>query len=325
MTDAANRIWILADDRAGNVNQAMGVAEAMNMPFRRIDINYTKLARLPNMMRRDTLIGIADESRARLVAPWPDLVISVGRRTVPVARWIKKQSGGHSKICQIMGPDSDVRHFDLIAVPAHDSMDPAPNVVETFGAPHRITEARLSEAAQHWAPIFGDLPKPLIAVSVGGNTKRTVFTSDMATDLMDRSIEAARKTGGSLLVTTSRRTGRDNEVLIATMLAQSGVTYRLHDWTSADENPYFGYLALADILIVTGDSVSMCCEACAAPGGVYIHAPDGIAAPRHRILHQALFDAGYARPLQGDIVPFDHPRLYPAQDIAKRCLELLPS
>src|SRR5690606_19563729 len=96
-------------------------------------------------------------------------------------------------------------------------------------------------------------------------------------------------------------------------------------WNSKDENPYFGYLALADTIIVTGDSVSMCCEAAAAPGGVYIYAPEGIANPRHQLLHHALYDGGYARPLlpNTEIVPFKHPSLQPARMVAQRCLELL--
>ncbi|MBR9782202.1 MAG: nucleoside-diphosphate sugar epimerase, partial [Rhodospirillales bacterium] len=39
--DDARLIWVLADDRAGNVNQAIGVAEALAQPFKRVDIGYT--------------------------------------------------------------------------------------------------------------------------------------------------------------------------------------------------------------------------------------------------------------------------------------------
>ena len=82
-------IWVLADDRAGNVNQAVGVAEALAQPFKRIDIGYTNLARLPNVIRRSSLLGVDTPSRARLVAPWPDLVIAAGRRTARINRLIR--------------------------------------------------------------------------------------------------------------------------------------------------------------------------------------------------------------------------------------------
>jgi mitochondrial fission protein ELM1 len=318
-------IWVLADDRAGNVNQAVGVAEALAQPFKRIDIGYTNLARLPNVIRRASLLGVDIASRARLVAPWPDLVIAAGRRTAPIARWIKKQSNGHTRICQTMRPDGGEGAFDLIAVPAHDRMAARDNVLEIPGAPHRVTETRLLTEADTWRPHFKGLPKPHIALIIGGSTKATVFTASMARELAGRAIEATKAIDGSLLVTTSRRTGQENEAIIAEMLSASGVPYHLHDWNAKAENPYFGYLALADILIVTGDSVSMCCEASAAPGGVYIYAPDGIANPRHQLLHQALYDGDYARPLlpNTEIVPFKHPSLQPARMVAQRCLELL--
>lgn len=318
-------IWVLADDRAGNINQALGVAEALALPFKRVDIRYTPLARLPNVIRGAGLMGVDSASRAGLVAPWPDLVIAAGRRTAPVARWIKRQSRGQTRLCQIMRPDSGEKDFDLIAVPAHDRMVPRENVLEIPGAPHRITETRLLLEADRWRPRFKGLPGPLYGVIIGGSTKKTTFTRAMADDLVSQVIDAARGAGASLLVTTSRRTGQENEKLIAGRLEDSGLPCHLHDWMSKDENPYFGYLGLADVLIVTGDSVSMCCEAAAAPGGVYIYAPEGLAGPRHQRLHQALYDGQYARPLlpETKLVPFRHPSLQPARLVAQRCLELL--
>tara|TARA_R110000868_G_scaffold58122_2_gene179387 strand:- start:40334 stop:41341 length:1008 start_codon:yes stop_codon:yes gene_type:complete len=325
--DDAHLIWVLADDRAGNVNQAIGVAEALAQPFKRVDVGYTKFARLPNALRRASLLGVDVASRTRLVAPWPDLVIAAGRRTAPVARWIKKQSQGHTRLCQIMRPDGGERAFDLIAVPAHDRMPPRDNILEIPGAPHRVTETRLLIEADNWRPHFKGLPSPRVALIIGGNTKNAVFTADMASEVTGRAIEATKAVDGSLLVTTSRRTGPQNEEIIAQMLGSSGVAYHLHDWSSDAENPYFGYLALADMIIVTADSVSMCCEAAAAPGGVYIYAPDGLASQRHQRLHQALYDGDYARPLlaKTEIVPFKHPSLQPARMVAQRCLELLSS
>ena len=87
-------VWILADDRAGNVNQLLGIAEALNTPYIRKDIRYNKWVRLPNFLRGASLIGLTAESKINLTAPWPDVVLSAGRRSFPVARWIKRQSLG---------------------------------------------------------------------------------------------------------------------------------------------------------------------------------------------------------------------------------------
>src|SRR5262249_32283033 len=85
-------IWVLADDRAGNVAQTLGVAEALGRPFVTKTLRYTRLAKLHSLLMGASRLGLNAESRAMLKAPWPDLVIAAGRRTAPVARWIKRKS-----------------------------------------------------------------------------------------------------------------------------------------------------------------------------------------------------------------------------------------
>ena len=134
-------VWVLADDRAGNVNQLLGVAEALNTPYKRKDIKYNKWVRLPNFLRGASLIGLTNDSKEGLTSPWPDIVLSAGRRSFPVARWIKRQSKGHTKIIQLMNVGwAGFNEADLMVIPAHDSYQGnAKNVLRVSGAPHRIT------------------------------------------------------------------------------------------------------------------------------------------------------------------------------------------
>jgi mitochondrial fission protein ELM1 len=109
--------------------------------------------------------------------------------------------------------------------------------------------------------------------------------------------------GGSLLISTSRRTG----AAAADALARAvSVPAHIHRWgeggNGQGENPYFAFLALADALIVTGESMSMCSEACATGKPVYIYAPPAIVKPAFARLHDALYRAGMARPLNAETV-----------------------
>jgi len=321
MGDRPVPVWVLADDRAGNVSQALGVAEALSLPFAVKTIRYNRWAKLPNLLRGAGLTGIVAESRAALEPPWPQLVIAAGRRTAPVARWIKRQCG--ARLAQIMDPGGPGRDdFDLIAVPAHDRPRPAANVLEIIGAPHRVGPARLAEAARQWAPAFAALPRPWIAVIVGGATRQRPFPVEMAEDLGRRVAELASAAGGSVLLTTSRRTGEAQSQALARLLPEPRW---LHLYGQPGDNPYFGFLALADAVIVTGDSVSMCCEACAAPAPVFIWSPPGWVAPKHERLHTLLYQRGLARPLDSvaDLTPWDRPHLDAAGEIAAR-LRCLP-
>lgn len=314
MSDESVPVWVLADDRAGNVSQALGVAEALALPFAVKTIRYDRWAKLPNLLRGAGLIGIEAESRTALVPPWPQMVVAAGRRTAPVARWIKRQCG--ARLVQIMDPGGPGRDdFDLIAIPAHDRPRPAANVLEIIGAPHRVGPARLTEEAKRWEPAFAALPRPWIAVIVGGATRQRPFPVDMAEDLGRRVAALAAAAHGSVLLTTSRRTGAAQSQALAATLPEPRW---LHLYGQPGDNPYFGFLALADAVIVTGDSVSMCCEACAAPAPVFIWSPPGWVAPKHERLHTLLYQRGLARPLESvaDLSPWDRPRLDAAGDIA---------
>ena len=306
-------VWVLADDRAGNVGQCLGVAEALALPFAVKQIRYGRLGRLPNLLRGASLTGITPDSRAGLTPPWPRVVIAAGRRTAPVARWIKRRSG--AILVQIMDPGPGGRaDFDLIAVPGHDGKGlSGTGILPITGAPHRVGAARLAEAADLWRPRFAGLPRPWVAVIVGGATRRRDFSAGMAADLGRRAAGLAQ--GGSLLVTTSRRTGAAAAEALLSAIPEPRF---VHHWGMDGDNPYFGFLALADALVVTGDSVSMACEACASPAPVYLYAPDGWVVPKHARLHAELYRLGLARPLEAGtrLEPWSHPPLNAAADIA---------
>lgn len=292
-------VWVLCDDRAGNVSQCLGVAEALGLPFVEKKITYNVLGGLPNFLLGATTFGITADSKGALVAPWPDLVIAAGRRTAPVARYIKHQSGGKARLIQIMDPGvSGAEEFDLICIPAHDAKeDRRPNEMTIFGAPHRVTAPRLAEAEDVWRERFENLPKPRIGLIVGGATKNKSFTSDMGRELGRQVNEMAEAEGGSVLVTTSRRTGE----AASAILNEINVPSFQYRWGDKGDNPYFGLLACSDVLVVTGDSVSMCSECCATGKPVYIYAPEGMVSAKHKRMGESLVNGGYAVMFDGQV------------------------
>ena len=71
-------------------------------------------------------------------------------------------------------------------------------------------------------------------------------------------------------------------------------------WDMTGDNPYFAYLAVADALLVTADSVSMVSEAAATGKPVHvIDLPGGDA--KFARFHQAMREAGITRPFAGRI------------------------
>jgi mitochondrial fission protein ELM1 len=307
-----NDIWVLTDDRAGNRSQALGVAEALERPFIAKEIVYGPWARLPNAFLGASFLGLDAASRRQLTQPWPALVIAAGRRTAPVALAIKRASGGRSRLVQVMHPGAGSAGFNLVCVPRHDPESMGENVIAIIGAPHGLSAEKLAEARARWLPELAELPAPRIAVIVGGSTRRRRFTEAMARELGERSSAMANASGGSLMVTTSRRTGDAADALFAAISAPA----RLYRWGESGDNPYVGFLAVADQVVVTGDSVSMCSEACAVPVPVQIFAPPALITEKHGRCHASLYQAGYARPFSGEVLGGEHEPLNAAVDIA---------
>lgn len=325
-------VWVLVDDRPGNASQALGVAEALGWPFVEKSITYTLLGKLANVLRGSSLLGVSGAARRGLVPPWPDVVVAAGRRSAPVARWIKKRSGGRTCLCQIMWPQAGVADFDLIAVPTHEQVfGTYDNMLRITGAPHRVTEARLALEAVKWKPRLGALKRPRIAVMIGGSTRTRTFTPAMARDLGERVAALCASAGGrnggrgagtgTLMVSTSRRTGREAEEAFLSSLPEPPAA--LYRWGDTGGNPYFGYLACADAVVVTGDSVSMVSEACATRAPVYVYAPDALVAPKHARLHVHLYALGMAEALGAVYKPWVHPPLNAATDVAKAVRQAL--
>lgn len=286
-------VWLLVDNRPGNQSQCLGVGDALGRGCEIRDLEYTAAAALPNFVMGKTFGGLSASSRINLVEPWPDIIIAAGRRAAPVARHIKEKNNGATFLVQIMYPgDTGLDEFDLVCVPRHDAIADAPNILQITGAPHRVTPQRLTSARDDWQERLGVLPGPRIALIVGGSTKRRKFTEEMARELGAAASKMATDAGGSLMITTSRRSDDTAKALIAEINAPSHV----FKWGDAGENPYLAYLAMADGVIVTGDSVSMCSEAAASPGPVWIYAPKKLTIHKHAILHRQLYDADIAKP-----------------------------
>ncbi len=292
-------LWLLADDRIGNVNQCLGVAEVLAVPVTRKNIVYTRWASLPNMLRGASLLGVDREKSDALTGPYPDIVIAAGRKTAPIARYLKKVSAGQSMTVQLMWPGFPVAGLDLIAAPQHDDLPTlaAGQLLTTVGAAHRVTAARLEVERAAWQERIAAYPSPHVAVLIGGTTKDHTITEAHIQHLGEQLSAMVWAQGGSVLVSTSRRT--DASVVAALKKAISVPCY-FYEWTPEGANPYFAFLAASDRIVVTGDSMSMCSEACATGKPVYIFAPNDSVSPKHSRLHAQLYARRFAKPFTGE-------------------------
>jgi len=294
LTDLSSKsCWVLSDGKAGNENPARGLAEAVGFrtSVKRIQPR-PPWSWLPPALRLNSLKAGGDELRA----PWPDLLIACGRASVAPAMAIGRAAAGRCFTVQLLDPRVPTARFDLVVAPRHDNLQ-GENVIATLGALHRVTPARLAAAAEHLRAAVEHLPHPRAAVFVGGPSKHHRMTATIAADLGDR----LNALNAGLMVTASRRTGEANlRALRARLNEATTVFWDGGAMNPRGENPYFGYLALADAIVVTSDSVAMASEACATGKPVLIFELPG-GAPKFDRFHDDLRQAGCTRPFNGVI------------------------
>lgn len=281
-------IWALLDGRAGNDTQTLGLAQALGTPYTKKRINYTNAVLLPNRLRGTSLIGFDEKHSDPLQAPFPDMVIGTGRRLAPLIHWIKNQSPDTFTV-QLMHPQMPLEQFDCVMLPSHDDHPERENVVDVLGAPHRLQERDLKRAAHEWAPHLTPWTEPVTAVLLGGNTKAGKLRKTEIEQLLNQ----LRQHPGGLWITVSRRT----PALIIDWLRKTVKAPDRLTIPGEGANPYLAYLALADRIVVSGESVSMVSEACFTGKPVYIFSPEHTMKPKHTRLRDTLITHGYAVPV----------------------------
>lgn len=297
------KVWVLKDDRVGSYMQSIALAEKLGFGYEAKNIRYNKTSNLPNFLLQSSLLGVNKKSSDSLTNEQPDIIIAAGRKLAPISLYIKKHFKGHPYIIQIMRPNFNHNKFDSIILPTHDDYPEHHNVIRMMGSLNKINSEFLKEQEDKWSKTFEDLQKPRIAILVGGGSKKGVFTPEMASELGSNVSKIANNMKASLLLTTSRRTSDEAVASLKKSLRCKEKDCYFYDWRNSKiENPYFGYMAVADYIITTGDSLSMCAESCSTGKPVYIYAPDGICSEKHKKLHQDLYDKGYAKPLTNDLV-----------------------
>ncbi len=252
------RTWLLLGDKPGDNAQVLVLANALGWPCetRTARVKPEWLQRKPRV--RASLAHVDATRSDRLDPPWPELVITVGRRLSSVALWLQRESLGATKLVLIGKPRQHARRFDLLVVSSQYRLGRRANSVRIRLPLIRIDRAALAEATHRWQPRFAGFRRPLLALLVGGPTRATRLDTDVARALAMRASDLCTEARGSLYVCTSRRTPPTVVEALESALPARTPLYR---WRADDpENPYLALLGLAERFAVTSDSVTMMVE-----------------------------------------------------------------
>jgi len=256
---------VISDGRRGIENQALGLAEALAR------LRETKTTKhivsasggfkiLPPRIQFKLKSAPKDYG----ITGVPKIAIGCGRQAIAPLMALKKKHGAEIFTVYVQDPRIDPKYFDLVIAPEHDGLTGV-NVETMIGSPNRITKERLDDEVEKFTARLSKLPKPRIAVLIGGSSKSHKLTHDIHKKHM-QAICALAEQGMSVMLTTSRRTP---DWAVEDYRTITNDLKRILVWDGKNENPYFAFLGAADVILVTEDSTNMLTEACATGKPVF--------------------------------------------------------
>lgn len=280
------RVWVLIGHKPGDNAQMRRLAEAVGWPAveKKIAVRPEWETAKPKI--RPALDHVDRARSDALEAPWPELVIASGRRLAAVALWIKQQASGRTRIVMVGLPRQRRADFDLLVVASQYVVAAAGNVAQHDLPLLAVDPVAVERAVERWRPRFAGLARPLIALLLGGPTGGLRFDVESVARLFEAARAQAVAAGGSLFVTTSRRTPAP-VVEWLRGACKSGVVLHVFDAAApADENPYHALLGSADHFVVTSDSLSMLVEVARLGRPLSIALLEGDPGPVERVLER---------------------------------------
>lgn len=282
--------WIVSDGKAGNDVQSRGVFDALGLEYQLKCVDPTGIWKALSPWGPVSPAERFGTPGSQFLAPWPEFAIAIGRLTIPYIRRLKRVAGLSTYTAILQNPKVGAGSADLFWVPQHDARR-GPNVITTLTAPHSFTPRRITELRGSMPPEIAALPRPRVAVSLGGPNGDYRYTPAALAHLAS-ALRSLAALGVGLMITPSRRTPAEIAAFVRNATEHAPRMF----WNGEGENPYPHFLAHADAFIAPADSVNMVGEPCATGKPVYVLEPDG-GSPKFARFHEALRRHGATRPL----------------------------
>ena len=299
------RICILSDGKIGHKRQSESVASNLQKVLKKerdVDstieiispkfknclmakvLSFLSVFWLPYFMRGRLGVlkyFLEKESLDKLLKMCPEYIISCGSSMASLNYILSKDH--LAKSIAILKPGLlSFDSFDLIALPNHDK----PFYVKgddkrfaiTFGAPNLIAKSYLSLKTEELCQIFPQLKikeKLTIGVLIGGEAKDVYLSTKSIGVVIEQLKAIIYKLQANVLVSTSRRTSKEidkqfQEAFLSSRNCPLLVCPNEKDIDSA----LGGIIGLSDLLLVSGDSLSMISESASSGKPTIVFFPD---------------------------------------------------
>ena len=251
---------LLTQGMHGMISQVEGLAKALDIDFTHHTVELNNFWK----MVPPKITPISQSVYKKIDHENFDVIISCGRKSVIPSIHLKNNSNKKVFNIHIQDPKVDLKHFDFIVAPEHDSIK-GQNVISTKGAIHYLTENEINENKDYLNSFIKKDERIIWTLIMGGPTKYYDYSTKNINEIFKTLSELSKKHNFQLVIIPSMRT--------PTNIIQYANDYFGDDHTvimDVDKKAYLSALAIAQNIIVTCDSSSMISEAALTGKPIYV-------------------------------------------------------
>ncbi len=300
------KIIAIHDCNSGHKSQLMGIINYFSYDeIKMIQATNNKLKFLPSFFMEKFLFILNKE--LQLISE-PKLIISIGKKSLPYAIYFKKKYPKAKLIFLMPSGFLSAKYGDLIFYHSYKNVKfNDPKYIPIPSAPHFINNEQIEKETENWKKKFQNYKKPVISVILGGDAKRINLNFKGINELVTEIIKIKQLTNGSIFISTSRRTGLENEIYLKEKMQYFIEKKECFFWgykeqqnVQSNKNPYLAMLGQSDYVIVSGESISMISESCSLPSniGVYIFFSKNFYSKRYINFHKNMYNNNHAKPIK---------------------------
>jgi mitochondrial fission protein ELM1 len=244
----------------GMISQAEGLAKALDIDFTHHTVELNNFWK----MVPPKITPISQSVYKKIDHENFDVIISCGRKSVIPSIHLKNNSNKKVFNIHIQDPKVDLKHFDFIVAPEHDSIK-GQNVISTKGAIHYLTENEINENKDYLNSFIKKDKRIIWTLIMGGPTKYYDYSTKNIKEIFTTLSKLSKKHNFQLVIIPSMRT--------PTNIIQYANDYFGDRHTvimDVDKKAYLSALAIAQNIIVTCDSSSMISEAALTGKPIYV-------------------------------------------------------
>ncbi|MCP5208702.1 MAG: mitochondrial fission ELM1 family protein [Hahellaceae bacterium] len=275
-------IWLISDGIPGHLNQALGLTETLQEI-----IGATSLHCIDATLKRKwlrPLLGVAINANnlsaserltklaygiVALPDQRPDLIISAGGNTSFINALFGKR---YQCPCLFIGSLRKLQADCFTAVLTLEAIPEASNNIVMEIPPTRITPEKAAQAGVWITQHSNQAPEYLWGMIIGGEGAGFTYGEQDWKALAEAMVSLSQSQGIKWLITTSRRTGIENEKILKAAIPENIIEKAVW-YNHQPEKTMLAFLGASSRVFCTADSMSMIAESVSAGSTVTVLTP----------------------------------------------------